>query len=281
MKSGTVVLLLSLVSLAGLSAPARAQDKPVVAVIGTGNFAGAIGPALAKAGYTVVYGSRTPARDSVRALVTRTGTKASATTPPQAVARAQIVVLAVPGEVLEEVSAPLGLGGKIVLDVSGGKKRVAADGYLELVSDSSYAERIQSRHRAAHVVRIYLPSIFFIMNPQLTGTTPSVPIAGNNPRAREAVARLIFDVGLEPHDSGPLRFSRVFDALGMLSLVPLQQGRAENYDLKFLQSTPWSCLFDASAAFGFGRPYDLDSLPKVPRREPVISCDEWRRRLKF
>jgi 8-hydroxy-5-deazaflavin:NADPH oxidoreductase len=280
-KTGFVVLVLVLGSLAGISATVAAQDKPVVAIIGTGNLAGALGPALARAGYPVIYGSRTPARDSVRALVTRTGAKASATTPPQAVARAQIVVLAVPGEVLEEVTAPLGLDGKVVLDVSGGKKRVAADGYLELVSDSSYAQRIQNRHPAARVVRIYLPSIAFFTNPKLVGTPPSVLIAGNSTRAREAVARLIYDVGLDPHDSGPLRFSRVFDAMGMMSMVPLQQGRAESYDVKMLQSTPWSCFFDASAAFGFGRPYDLDSLPKIQRRDPPISCDEWRRRVKF
>lgn len=280
MKTGSVLLLV-LVSLGGIRAPVAAQDKPVVAVIGTGNLAGAIGPALGRAGYPVVYGSRDPARDSVRALVARTGRKASAATQPQAAARAQIVVLAVPGEVVEQVSDALGLDGKIVLDVSGGRKRVAADGYLELVSDSAHAERIQSRHPSARIVRIFLPSIAFLADPQLVGTPPSVLIAGNSPRAREAVARLIFDVGLDPHDSGPLRFSRVFDALGVLSLIPAQQGRAEGYDLKLLPSTPWSCFFDASAAFGFGRPYDLDSLPRFPRRDPPISCDEWRRRVRW
>ena len=280
MKTGSVLLLV-LLSLGGLCAPAAAQDKPVVAVIGTGTLAGSLGPALGRAGYPVVYGSRDPARESVRALVARTGPKASAATQQQAVARSQFVVLAVPGEVVEEVSNAVGLDGNIVLDVSGGQKRMAADGYLELVSDSAHAERIQSQHPSARVVRIYLPSIAFLANPQLVGTPPSVLIAGNSPRAREAVARLFFDVGLDPHDSGPLRFARVFDALGVMSFIPAQQGRAEGYDLKLLPSAPWPCFFDAAAAFGFGRPYDLDSLPRFPRRDPPISCEEWRRRVKW
>lgn len=280
MKVGALPFLL-LLSLAGLVAPLAAQDKPIVAIVGTGNLAGALGPALGRAGYAVVYGSREPARESVRALVARSGPKASVATNAQAVARAQIVVLAVPAEVVEEVSTALNLDGKIVLDVSGGRKRVAADGYLELDSDSAHAERIQSRQPAARVVRVSLPSIAFLGDPKLVGTPPSVLVAGNSTSAREAIARVIFDVGLDPHDSGPLRFARIIDAFSLIGQIPGQQRRAELYDLKMLPSTPWSCFFDAVAAFGYGKPYDLDSLPKFPRRDAPISCEEWRRRVKF
>ena len=99
------------------------------------------------------------------------------------------------------------------------------------------------------------------------------------PDARETVARLIFDTGLEPRDAGPLRFARVFDAIGLLSLIPAQQGRIEGYDLKLLPSVPWSCIFNPAEAFGFGRPYDMDKLPRFPRRDPLVSCDEWLRRI--
>lgn len=273
--------LLAIVGLGGLAAPVVAQDKPVVAMIGTGNLAAIFGPAIGRAGYTVVYGSRDPGRDSVRAIVQRTGPRASAVTSAQAAARAQIVILAVPSEVVEDVSRGLGLSGKIVVDVSGGRKRVAPDGYLELDSDSTYAERLQSLHPAARVVRINLPSVAFFADPMMVGTRPSLLIAGNSTRAKEAVAGLIFDVGLDPHDAGPLRFSRVFDAVNMMNAVPLQQRRVEFYDLKLLPSTPWSCFFDAAVVFGYGRPYDLDSLSRFPRREPLMSCEEWRRRARM
>ncbi|HSL71923.1 MAG TPA: NAD(P)-binding domain-containing protein, partial [Longimicrobiales bacterium] len=269
-----------LFGLAGFCGRAVAQDNPVLAMIGTGNLGGTFGPALGRAGYPVVYGSRNPDRELVRALVERTGAGASAASPHEAAGRAGIIVLAVPAEVVEEVTRNLGdLDGKIVVDVSGGRKRVAADGYMELVSDSTNSQRLQSRHPTARVVRIALPGMFSLVNPLLLGTPPTVLIAGDDPRAREAVARLIFDLGLDPWDAGPLRFSRIFDAIALLSLIPAQQGRTEGYDLKLLPSVPFSCIFDPAKAFGFGRPYDLDKLPRFPRRDPPISCNEWRQRI--
>ena len=136
------------------------QDKPVVAIIGTGTLAETLGPVIGARGYRVIYGSRDPARESVRALVARTGSEASAVGQREAAQRAEIILLAVPGEVVEDVASSLGdLAGKIMIDVSGGAKRVAPDGYLELVSDSTRAERIQSKHSTMRVVRINLPAI--------------------------------------------------------------------------------------------------------------------------
>jgi predicted dinucleotide-binding enzyme len=198
----------------------------------------------------------------------------------EATAQAQVIVLAVPGEVVEEVASSLGdLDGKIIIDVSGGEKRVAPDGYLELVSDSTRAERIQSRHPGMRVVRINLPSIVLFLDPLLLGPRPTVPIAGNDPRAREVVANIVFDLGVDPWDAGPLRFSRVFDALNVMALIPAQQGRVESYELSMLQSVPLACFVDVAELFGFGQPYDMNQLPTFPRREPAKSCDEWRRRL--
>ena len=67
-----------------------------------------LGPALGQRGYTIIYGSREPARDSVRALVAPSGGKAVATNQREAAAQAGIVVLAVTGDLLDEVTAKLG-----------------------------------------------------------------------------------------------------------------------------------------------------------------------------
>jgi 8-hydroxy-5-deazaflavin:NADPH oxidoreductase len=276
------LILLVFVGLWGIDGRVLAQDKPVVAMIGTGNLAGEFGPAIGRSGYTVVYGSRDPARDVVRALVQRTGPNASAVTQREAVARADVVILGVPGDVLEEVTANLGnLAGKIVVDVSGGLKRLAEDGYLELVSDSTNSERIQVNHPAAHVVRVNLPmnAIPFFLDPVLLGTPPTVLIASDNPRARAIVAGIMFDIGLDPWDAGPLRFSRVFDALNTMLLVPLQQGRTEGYELKIVPGVSLSCFLNVSEFFGFGRPYDLDNRVPFPRRSPPVPCDDWQQRL--
>ena len=278
MKCECMILLLAL-GLPAASASA-AQDKPVVAMIGTGTLASTFGPAIGKAEYTLVYGSRDPARPAVHELVEKSGPKTSAVKPSEAAAKAQIVILAVPRNVLDEVTDGLGdLDGKIVVDVSGGMKRVAADGYLELIPGESNAERIQSRHPKARVVRINLPLMTFFVKPDLVGTPPTVLIAGNDSAARAAVARLIFDMGLDPWDAGPLRFAQVFDAMNTMMMVPAQQGRLEGYEWRLMPSAPLACFTDVSKLFGFGRPKELDSLRPFPRREPAVGCDEWKRRL--
>jgi 8-hydroxy-5-deazaflavin:NADPH oxidoreductase len=274
------LVLLALARTILLGGPVVAQEKPTVAVIGTGTLSSVLGPAIAQRGYRVIYGSRDPDREAVRSLVARSGPAASAATPAAAAARAEIVILAVPNEVLEEVAGSLGpLSGKVIVDVSGGRKRIAADGYLELIPDSAFAERIQARHSDSRVVRINLPNMMLFLNPLLLGTRPTVLIAGNDPSARAVVAQLVFDTGMDPWDAGPLRFARIFDAINVMNLIPAQQGRMEGYELKLLPSIPFSCFFDMSEHFGFGRPYDRAELPSFPRRDPVISCEEWMRRL--
>jgi 8-hydroxy-5-deazaflavin:NADPH oxidoreductase len=276
-----ILILLAIIGLGVPSEAVMAQQKPAVAIIGTGTLAGALGPALGRQGYTVVYGSRDPGRETVRALVTRTGLNASAVGQREAAERADIVVLAVPREVVEEVTRSLGdIDGKVIVDVSGGLKRVAPDGYLELAEDSTNSERIQSRYPNARVVRLNLPSIIFFNDPLFLGTRATAMIAGNDPRAREALARVMFDLGVDPVDAGPIRFSRVFDALSVMLMVPAQQGRRSDYALRFMPAVPLSCFIDVAELFGFGRPYDLDDLPDFPQREPLIPCEEWRRRIR-
>ncbi len=281
MKCAWILPVLLCLGLGGFIAPvAAADDKPVVAMIGTGTLASTFGPAVGRAGYPVVYGSRDPARASVAELVKNTGPNASAASPREAAANAQIVILAVPRDVLDEVVAGLGnVDGKILVDVSGGMKRVAADGYLELIPGESNSERIQSRYANARVVRMNLPLMAYFVDPMLVGTPPTVFLAGNDADARAAVARLVFDLGLDPWDAGPLRFAQVFDAMNTMALVPLQQGRVEGYEWRLMPSAPLGCFTDVSKLFGFGRPDELDQVRPFPRRDQPVACEEWRRRL--
>lgn len=275
-----LVIVIALVASAALPVPARAADEPVVAMIGTGTLASTFGPAVARAGYPLVYGSREPARASVEALVAHSGKAASATTPREAAAQARIVILAVPRDVLDTVVAGLGdLDGKIVVDVSGGKKRVAADGYLELIPGPSNAERLQAHHPEVQLVRINLPLMAYFVDPKLVGTPPTVLIAGDHSQARGEVAQLIFDLGLDPWDAGPLRFAQVFDAMNTMAMVPAQQGRMEGYEWRLMPSAPLACFTDVQALFGFGEPRERDRLRAFPRREPAVPCEEWKRRL--
>lgn len=260
-----------------IAAPA---EKGAVAIVGTGTLAGALGPALGAQGYRVIYGSREPGRDAVKALVQRSGPGATAVSQPEAAAQAPVVVLAVPGDVEVDVAGSLGdLSGKVVIAVGGGDRKVAPDGYQELTSDSSNAEIIQARHPTMRVVRINLPNIVYFMDPLITKTRATVFVAGNDPKARETVANILFDLGVDPWDAGPVRFARLFDAFNTLANIPGQQRRAEGYQVVMMPTVPFSCFFDMVEYFKFGEPGELTQLPKFPRREPALTCEEWMRRL--
>ena len=198
------VLLLVAVLLAPLSIYAD-----TIAVIGTGDVAAALGPEFAAQGHTVVYGSRNPSRDEVRALVERTGSSASVTTPAESVAGADIVVMAVPGAVVEAVAGSLGdLSGKIIIDPTNAIDR-HADGYLTLSYETSAAEIIQDAAPGAHVVKAFNTLNWRTMvDPDSSGGPVSIPLVGDSAEAKAAVAGLVEGMGLEAIDLGPLRYAR-------------------------------------------------------------------------
>lgn len=111
--------ILTFLTVAAVSPAILAGQQATVAVIGTGDMGGSLGPKLAEAGYTVVYGSREPARADVRELVASTAHGASAASQEEATAQAEIVILAVHWEVIEEVLSNLGdVTGKVLVDIS-------------------------------------------------------------------------------------------------------------------------------------------------------------------
>ena len=196
-----------------LGAPAFADT---IAVIGTGDVGSALGPEFAAQGHTIVYGSREPQRGKVKELVDKTGELASATTPADAAAQADIVVLAVPGLMVEEITRSLGdLSGKIIIDPTNPLERRM--NRLEHAVDTSNAEIIQAAAPGAYVVKAFNTLNWKTMvEPSSAGGPVSIPLVGDNGRAKKKVAELVSGMGLEPIDVGPLRDARWVE--GMLIL---------------------------------------------------------------
>ena len=196
-----------------LCAPAVAD---IIAVIGTGDVGGSLGPEFAAQGHTIVYGSRDPDRGKVKDLVERTGELASATTPAAAASQADIVVLAVPGLMVEEITESLGdLSGKIIIDPTNPLERRM--NRLEHAVDTSNAEIIQAAAPGAYVVKAFNTLNWKTMvDPDSAGGPVSIPLVGDNGRAKKKVAELVSGMGLEPIDVGPLRDARWVE--GMLIL---------------------------------------------------------------
>ena len=190
-----------------------------IAVIGTGSVASALGPEFAAQGHIVVYGSRDPSREKVRALVGRTGQGATAATQSKAVEGADIVVLAVPGMLVEEITRSLGdLSGKIIIDPTNPLVQLE-DGMLGIGSGTSNGELIQAAAPGAHVVKAFSTLNWRVMiDPASTGGPVSIPMVGDDDAAKSRVAELARGMGLEPIDVGPLRNARYVEGLSVLLL---------------------------------------------------------------
>ena len=86
-----------------------------IAVIGTGFIGGILGNALSRSGHAVTFGSRHPGSDDVAA-----DTKAKVVSVAEALALADVVVLALPGAAVTELATNYrsALEGKLVIDAT-------------------------------------------------------------------------------------------------------------------------------------------------------------------
>ena len=153
----------------------------------------------------------------LKRLDLNTGHDASVMLPADAVAQANIIVLAVPGLMVEKIVRGLGsLAGKIVIDPTN-PLRQASDGMFELSTDSSNAELIQTLQPDAYVVKAFNTLSWRTMvDPTSSGGPVSIPLVGNSDEAKHVVAKLVTGMGLEPIDLGSVKQARYVE--GMLIL---------------------------------------------------------------
>jgi predicted dinucleotide-binding enzyme len=219
----------SIVCLGGLLGAGLASAD-IVAVIGTGEVGGALGPRLGGLGHQVIYGSREPGRADVQALVARSGTGAQAREPAAAAAGAEVVILAVPWNTVEEVVRSLGdLAGKIVIDPS--NPRIdTPDGFRDYAFDTSNAERIQALAPGAMVVKAFNTLGADVMaDPDRAGGPVTIPVAADGREAAARVAELVRALGFEPVDVGPLRYARIVEGLHFIRYNAGQLGASFDY----------------------------------------------------
>jgi predicted dinucleotide-binding enzyme len=244
----------------------NAADVETVAVIGTGDMGDSLGPRFAALGYQVVYGSRTPESDRVKALVETTGKNASATTQMEAAQQADIVLTLVPWPAMETVAQNLGdLAGKIIIDVSMPFEQ-GDDGYPKHLLKTSSAEMIQGWNPGAKVVKTFATmGSHVIDDPMVEGGVVTIPVASDHRDAKEKVAGIVASMGLDPVDFGPLRMARQIENMQMIYMIPLSQNRPENWEFYFRRSDHYGCyLSGESTAEGLVPVYDASDLAVFP-----------------
>lgn len=147
-----------------------------IAVIGAGNIGRTLGAKWMTAGHSVVYGVRSPGAAGTASVA-------------DAVAPAEVVLLAVPGAAAKEVLAALGtaLAGKVVIDAS---NDIQGTGKLHALAELT---------DAAHPVRAFNTLGWEnFADPVFDGITADLFYAAEEGHAKEVADRLIADIGLRP-----------------------------------------------------------------------------------
>ncbi len=187
-----------------------------IAIIGTGNVGGALAQGFAKAGHNPVLGVRDAADPKVVALARET--QAETKTPADAVAAADVIVLALPWAAAEGAVKALGsLAGKIVIDCMNPiAMRNGALG-LDRGFDTSGAETLAGWLPGARVVETLnqVGAETMADNADLPHR-PAMFMAGDDAQAKEIVAALLSDLGFEPLDAGDLTKARLLEPYAMV-----------------------------------------------------------------
>ncbi len=213
-----------------LSAPLLADT---IAIIGTGNVGMALGTEFAKQGHTIVYGSRSPLGLKALDLAKQTDGNSSTAIPREAAAGAEVIVLAVPGMVVEEVVRHLGdLSGKLIIDAT---NPLVMDEPMHFTFgvDSSNGEIVQAAAPEALVVKAFNTVTWQSMiDPEDSDGPLYVPLAGNDESAKEKVATMVVKMGLEPIDLGPIDVAH-WTEYSVVVALNNQFSERSNYDLAF------------------------------------------------
>lgn len=209
----------------------------------------------------------------MKALVEQTGHGASAATPREAARQAGIIVLAVPWPGMETVARNLGdLDGQVIIDISMTFDQ-GKDGYPTHLLETSSAEMIQDWNPDAKVVKAFATMGSGIIDqPMLAGGIVSIPVASDHKDAKETVAGIVAQMGLDPVDFGPLRMAREIETMQLIYMIPLVQNRPEHWEFHFRRGHQYACYLSGDLNKEVGEPADdADNLAVFPNDGKAVA----------
>jgi hypothetical protein len=202
-----------------------------IGIIGAGRLGGVLAARLADAGHELMLGGHTSAQE--------TGSRLGipACTPAGAAAFGEVIVLAVPFEVIDDalaLSRPP--EGRVLWSCVNAVKPDYSG--LAIGFDTSAAEEVAKRAPSARVVAAIPPFAETLASGQLhydCGLAPSVFLCGNDGQAKGLVAPLLVDLGAQPVDAGPLAAARLVEPAMMLLVSIAYAGVPRDVGLRLLE----------------------------------------------
>ena len=194
-----------------------------IGIIGSGQVAKALGAGFLKYGHQVMLGTRDPSKLATWANE-NSGAKVGSVA--DAAEFGEAIVLAVKGAAALDALALAGdsLAGKTVMDTTNPiSAEPPVNGVLKYFTnlDESLMERLQAAHPDAHFVKVFNSvGNTRMVNPEYAGGLPTMFICGNDASAKQAVTRILDQLGWETLDLGAVEAARAIEPLCILWCIP-------------------------------------------------------------
>ena len=175
-----------------------------IGIIGSGKIGGTLARLFARAGNEVaIANSRGP--DSLRELVEELGERAHATTVEEATAFGDVVILAIPWRLREELPAGERFAGKVVVDAM---NPYGAGGVID-IEPSTSSEEVARLMPEARLVKAFNTIYFQRLAENGRPREPLAErevifVAGDDEEGKRLVSELIEQIGFAPYDTGTL-----------------------------------------------------------------------------
>lgn len=194
-----------------------------IGIIGTGRMGATLAAVLSDAGHSIMLGSRDEQRGRETAASVGGGVQGGSN--QDAADFSNAVILAVPFDACTSIIRECGaFDGKTVIDIT--NPIDVKNSRLTVSGDTSAGEEIAKLAPGASVVKAFNTiHAEVIQEPEFGDDLPTCFYCGDDEDAKELVASLIEDCGLEPVDCGPLEVARYLESMaGLLVQMSFNMG---------------------------------------------------------
>lgn len=206
-----------------------------ISILGAGNVGGSLGKNWVNKGHEVFFGVRNPNDEKTQNLIKDIGNNARAGTNEEAIANSNIIVLALPWQVVPKVLEAGDFINKIIIDAT---NPLTPDfSGLEMGFDTSGAEKVAEWASCAKVFKTFNQTGWENMqNPIYNGKPSAMLVCGDDDEAKKTVLQLVSDIGFEAVDAGKLEVARLIEPFGMTWInLAMKQGLGRDWALQIVR----------------------------------------------
>ena len=206
-----------------------------IAILGAGSVGSTLGKGWANKAHEVFFGVRNPDDEKTQNLLQEVGSNARAGSNEDAIANSNIVVLALPWQVVPKVLEAADFSDKIIIDVT---NPLTPDfSGLEIGFDISGAEKVAQWAKGAKVFKSFNQTGWENMaNPVYKGKATAMLVCGDDQEAKKKVLQLVEDIGFEAVDAGKLEVARLIEPFGMTWIhLAFKQGLGRDWAFQIVR----------------------------------------------